>query len=211
MQKTIAKELISAVNYAPKRIADIGCGDGAIYRQISWSVDLFAAIDAAEAMIKLHPSGDCVRKALVDFNDVRALEKLAAYAPFDLIASCCSLQWASDLDKTLKAIAPFGGKIAFALFTDKTLQTLRDLSGAQTPLLSEREARGIISRYFNARFWSKNYRLEFGSKREMFSYIRESGIGGGKTRLSVSETKRLMANYPNSRLEYETLFAIGGF
>jgi malonyl-CoA O-methyltransferase len=211
MQKAIAKELMSAVDYAPKRVLDLGCGEGAIWRQISWNVDLFVAVDAAASMIKLHPSGDNVRKEPIDFNDAIALARLAVFSPFDLIASSCSLQWADDLGKTLEAIAPFGGKIAFALFTDKTLETLRDLSGAQTPLLSYQAASEIISRYFDARFWRKSYLLEFVSKREMFSYIRKSGIGGGKAKLSVAETKRLIANYPNAKLEYETLFAIGGF
>ncbi|MDR1912008.1 MAG: methyltransferase [Helicobacteraceae bacterium] len=211
LQRAIAQELISAVKTSPKRIIDVGAGDGAIYRQISWEIDRFAALDAAPSMLSLHPSDARIHKTLIDFNDPFALSALAALAPFDLIASSCALQWALDLDATLKAIAPFGSRVAFALFTDGALSLLRDLSGSKTPLLPISEAQEIISRYFKARFWSKNYRLEFASKREMFSYIQKSAISGGSARLSAVEARRLIANYPNAYLDYETLFAIGDF
>ncbi|MDR2638501.1 MAG: methyltransferase domain-containing protein [Helicobacteraceae bacterium] len=209
LQRTIARELMESARFAPKRVMDLGCGDGAIYRQTPRSFEFFAAIDASPSMLALHPSGAGVYKALIDFNDIDALGALAPLAPFDLIASCCALQWAADLDATLKAVAPFGSRVAFAIFTDGALSLLRDLSGAKTPALSFERARDITARYFKARFWRKSYRLEFASKQAMFAYIRKSGIGGGLARLSVGDARRLIAEYPSASLDYETLFAIG--
>ncbi|MDR1451779.1 MAG: methyltransferase domain-containing protein [Helicobacteraceae bacterium] len=212
LQTAIARELIDATRIRPKRVADLGCGDGAIYRQMPRSTECFVAIDASLSMLALHPSGLEVHKTLIDFNDAKALSSsLAALSPFDLIVSSCALQWAADLDATLKAVAPFGSRIAFAIFTDGALSLLRNLSGAKTPALSIDKAREIVARYFKARFWTKRYRVEFASKREMFAYIRKSGVGGGLARLGVADAKRMIAEYPSASLDYETLFAIGDY
>jgi malonyl-CoA O-methyltransferase len=40
----------------------------------------------------------------------------------------------------------------------------------------------------------------------MFRYIKQSGVSGGERKLSYTQTKQLMENYPLKYLEFEVLF-----
>ena len=51
-----------------------------------------------------------------------------------------------------------------------------------------------------------HYTLEFDSTREMFKYIKKSGVSGGEKKLSYKQTRYLMETYPLDYLEFEVLF-----
>ena len=50
------------------------------------------------------------------------------------------------------------------------------------------------------------YKLEFTSVREMFRYIKHSGVSGSRNLLSIKEMKQLMREYPINYLEFEVVF-----
>jgi malonyl-CoA O-methyltransferase len=50
------------------------------------------------------------------------------------------------------------------------------------------------------------YRLAFDSVREMFRYIKRSGVSGNRNLLKYKEMKSLMQNYPLDYLEFEVVF-----
>ena len=51
-----------------------------------------------------------------------------------------------------------------------------------------------------------NYKLEFDSVRDMFKYIKQSGVSGSRSVLDYKQTKKLMNEYPVSYLEFEVVF-----
>ena len=51
-----------------------------------------------------------------------------------------------------------------------------------------------------------NYKLEFEDTREMFKYIKKSGVSGSRNELSYKQIKALMEQYPLNYLEFEVVF-----
>jgi malonyl-CoA O-methyltransferase len=202
------------------KVLDLGSGDGAVYSAIAdlnptdpdasaREVKEFFALDFSKSLLQLHPSGEKIRKIRADFNDPDAIAALRNYAPFDLVISSCSLQWAGDLANLLAAIAKLTDKIALAILTDRTLAVLRELSKSPKQMPSAEFLRSAIAQNFpKAKFQTRSYRAEFADTKELFKYIRESGVGGGEKRLNFAETKRLIAEFPHKYLDYEALFAI---
>lgn len=204
LQKQIAKELISKIDSQPKTVIDLGSGDGEIYKNISWDLDAFTALEFSPNMLSNHPNAKEVTKLQRDFNDKNFLQKLNAEA----VLSSSSLQWAQDLESTLQEIAKVTDKVAFSIFTKGTFQTIREIAKVDTHLKSADEVQALIQKYFYCDFEVKNYTLEFNSKRELFTYIKKSGVSGGRKRLSYIKTKELINNYPTLTLECEVLFAV---
>ena len=49
------------------------------------------------------------------------------------------------------------------------------------------------------------YKLEFGNKKDLFDYIKKSGVSGKKS-LSFSDSKKLYKEYDLNYLEFEVIF-----
>ena len=64
----------------------------------------------------------------------------------------------------------------------------------------------LLKKYFNAKFEVVQYRLEFESTRDMFRYIKKSGVSGSRKVLNYRQTKKLMNEYPVNYLEFEVVF-----
>jgi malonyl-CoA O-methyltransferase len=60
--------------------------------------------------------------------------------------------------------------------------------------------------YKEVKYEIYHYSLEFSSARDMFKYIKQSGVSSGERKLSYTQTKALMENYPLDYLEFEVLF-----
>jgi len=73
-------------------------------------------------------------------------------------------------------------------------------------LRDKEEVNRLQKKYFNANFEILEYKLEFESVREMFRYIKRSGVSGSRNVLSYTQTKKLMREYPLSFLEFEIVF-----
>lgn len=208
IQREVAAALLSRLTDCPKRILDLGAGCGAIFSQIEWPVEHFVAVDFAQRMCELHPVAQGVTVLQADFDSPAALAALERLGPFDLIISSSALQWAADLDVTLKAVARLGRRAAFALFTAGTFKSLHDYLGTNSPLPHAALASAAIARHFPVRTEVVSLRLCFDDRRSLFSYIRQSGVGGGVSRLTFGRARELLKNFPSLELEFEVLYAV---
>ena len=203
IQNLVSKELISQISDKPKNILDIGCGTGAIYRNIDWEIENFIGVDFSEKMLETHPKNKNITLFFQDFNnlDIELLKKQR----FDRIISSSALQWASNLEQTFYDISKLEIPISFAIFTSGTFKTLHKTAGIKSPLKNIDEVKDVANKYFQADFKILNYKLEFETVLDIFKYIKKSGVSGGKKKLSFQETKKLMKNYPVKYLEFEII------
>jgi len=212
IQAEVAKSLVEQLpktHYAT--IIDIGCGSGEVYKNLetmNHSFDRFIALDSSERMLEIHPSGPKIEKICADFNSLETYDSLSLVEP-SLILSSSALQWSIDLDFTLSEISQKSANAYFTLFTSNTFKTLHRTAEITSPIYSPSILRSTIERYYDATFELKEYRLYFKSVREMFNYIKKSGVSGGEKQLTYKQTKHLMKSYPLDYLEFEVLFVKG--
>jgi malonyl-CoA O-methyltransferase len=156
-------------------------------------------------MLEHHPLTPKTELILGDFNDPQLFTKLASTA-YDRLYSASALQWANDLDAVFKSIQTLNSLVSLAIFTSGTFKTLYEAAKLPPILKSSDEVMEIANRHFSAQFEIVRYALEFDTVREMFRYIKRSGVSGGRRVLDFSQTKRLMECYPLNFLEFEVVF-----
>lgn len=208
IQNRVVQKLLSHVLTEPKTILDLGCGRGAVCKGVSWNYDSFTGVDFAKGMLELHPASKKIECLYGDFNDEALYENLSS-KKYDYIISASALQWADDLELVFKNIKKLNAPIALAIFTSKTFQTLNATASLKSILKSVEEIDTLQKRYFDAAFEVVNYKLEFESTRDMFKYIKQSGVSGSRKVLDYKQTKKLMRDYPVNYLEFEVAFIIG--
>jgi len=202
IQRKVLQELIMKIDDSPEKILDIGCGNGTFFKALHWHVDSFVGLDFAEGMLTLHPRQAPVSLICGDFNDPETFKKLK-HCRFDRIVSSSALQWAKNLDMTLKHIAELKAPVSLAIFTSNTFKTLYQTAGLKPILRDREEVVTLLKKHFNGEIEILCYTLAFESVREMFRYMKKSGVGAGRNVLGYKEMKRLMNEYPLSFLEYE--------
>jgi malonyl-CoA O-methyltransferase len=116
------------------------------------------------------------------------------------------LQWAEDLGAVLQSLSSLNTPMSLAIFTAGTFKALHECAEVTPLLRSSDEVMAIAEKYLDARFEVLHTTLEFDSVREMFRYIKRSGVSGGRRVLDFSQTKRLMEIYPLEYLEFEVVF-----
>jgi len=205
IQKRVVRKLLLDLDDTPLNILDLGCGSGALCKSIDWDYNHFIGVDFAPGMLELHPKSENIECIYGDFNDDRLFENLITYR-FDHIFSASALQWAENLDSVFKHICHLNAPVSLAIFTSGTFKTLNKTAGIEPLLKSADKVIEITKKYYNADFEVINYKLEFESTRDMFRYIKKSGVSGSRNILSFKETKKLMQEYPLNYLEFEVLF-----
>lgn len=205
IQAKVAEKLAEDTKDKPRTILDLGCGNGTLFSYIDWEMDTFVGVDFSQAMLSHHPHASNVTLMLGDFNDPSLFEQLSKFT-YDRIYSASALQWADDLESVFKSICALNSYISLAIFTSGTFKTLYETAGLSPILKSSDEVIEIADRYFDAQFEIVRYVLEFDSVREMFRYIKRSGVSGGRRVLDIAQTKALMRNYPLNYLEFEVVF-----
>jgi len=205
IQRHVAEKLIASSSDRAKSILDLGCGSGTLYSLIDWEVERFLGVDFSASMLEHHPTSPNVELMLGDFNDPSLFEKLSR-GHFDRIYSASALQWADNLENVLKSLSSLNTPMSLAIFTAGTFQTLHECAGVTPLLRSSDEVMAIAEKYLDARFEVLHTTLEFDSVREMFRYIKRSGVSGGRRVLDFAQTKRLMETYPLNYLEFEIVF-----
>ena len=210
IQGQVAKKLIANLpltNY--RSILDLGCGSGEVFKNIEKqhiSFNSFTALDSTQNMLNIHPQTEKVTKICVDFNDTNFLKALPK-DEYDLVLSSSAIQWSQDLNFTLNAISSLSKIAYFSIFTSGTFKTLHKTANVKSPIYSEKELKkNILQHYTNVKFELHTYTLSFNSVRDMFSYIKKSGVSSGEKKLSYQQMKRLMESYPLDYLEFEVLF-----
>jgi len=206
IQNQVADKLLSSITQKPKRVLDLGCGSGALYKKIDWKLEHFVGVDFAPGMLELHPKAKHIECIYGNFNDRTLFEYLCTYS-FDYILSASALQWADDLDAVFKNILSLNAPVALAIFTANTFKTLNKTAGLEPLLRSRKEIKRLQNKYFpDAKLEVVEYKLAFESVRDMFRYIKKSGVSGSRKVLSYKETKKLMQMYPLNYLEFEVAF-----
>ncbi len=123
--------------------------------------------------------------------------------------SSSALQWANDIEALIAQFSLRCEEGAFAIFTDKTFETIYTMSGLPTFLPHAQTLIMMFEKYFACQHEIKTFRLFFDDNLSKFRYIKKSGVSGGEKRLSVAQTKALIQNYPYEYLEFEVLFLWG--
>jgi len=208
IQERVAKKLVDTIQGSPQAVLDLGCGNGSVYKKLDWPLQIFIGVDFAQGMLSLHPKDEHITCMYGDFNDAKLFRYLQRYS-FDYIISASALQWADDLQSVSRNIAALNAPVALAIFTSGTFQTLNQTAKLQPLLRSSQEIQKIQEDYFpDAHFELVQYKLVFDSVREMFRYIKKSGVSGSRRVLSYKETKKLMQSYPLNYLEFEVAFIV---
>ena len=206
IQNKVVEKLLSYQRTQPKTILDLGCGSGAVCKAIDWEYKEFIGVDFAKGMLEIHPKSENIELLYGDFNTKELFDRLRKYS-FDAIFSSSALQWAEDIERVLYEIAKFEVPISLAIFTSNTFQTLHKTAGISSILEKKEKIEELQQKIFpDAKFEVMNYRLKFGSTREMFRYIKQSGVSGSRKLLSYKQTKKLMKSYPLNYLEFEVAF-----
>ncbi|QOY52081.1 methyltransferase domain-containing protein [Candidatus Sulfurimonas baltica] len=205
IQNKVIEKLLSTVKHKPKNILDLGCGSGSVCKAIDWDYEHFTGVDFAPGMLELHPKSKKIESVYGDFNDEALFDNLLTYK-YDYIFSASALQWANSLESVFASIKQLNAPVALAIFTSNTFRTLNETASISSLLRSADEVNELQKKYFNADFEILNYKLEFESTRDMFKYIKKSGVSGARKILSYKESKKLLNEYPLNYLEFEVAF-----
>jgi len=208
IQSQVAKKLVSNIDKKfYNSIIDIGCGSGAVYKNIikrDIKFKEFIGADLSLEMLNLHPSSSNIYKIPFDFNDIESFKELNS--TYSMVISSSALQWSKDLDFTLREISKKSTQFYFAIFTSNTFKTIHNIANIKSPIYSKEYIEKIVNRYYISSFETVNYRLYFDSVYKMLKYIKQSGVSGGKKQLSYKEIKNIIDTYPLDYLEFEVLF-----
>lgn len=205
IQERVAERLVREVPDTPQVILDIGCGRGAIAERIDWDYRSLVGVDFAPGMLQLHPVGKHVECIRSDFDDPKLYTALKERG-VDRIFSASALQWSPDLAHTFALIRSLHAPVSLAIFTSGTFKTLFETAKLPPLLRSAEAVETLAKRFFGASCEIVRYSLSFDNARDMFRYIKRSGVSGNRNVLTYKETKELMRNYPLDYLEFEVLF-----
>ncbi len=202
IQKEVVKKLIGNIHSNPKKILDLGCGNGAVYELISWDIENFVGVDKATNMCELHPISDKIKLINKDFETLN-------FENFDMVISSSALQWAKDVETLFQKISSNTDEVAFSIFCDGTFKTIYETAHLKKFLPNQHKLLKILEKYFEFTHEVIDYKLEFTDNLSKFRYIKNSGVSGGERKLSYKDTKKLIDSYPHSYLEFEVMFIWG--
>ncbi len=205
IQQIVAKSIVRDINNEPKRILELGCGSGQIYKHITWDVDFYKAIDFSNEMCSLHPKASNIKVECHDFDNI-SFHNSIKDEEFDLIISSSALQWSKNLERIVKRLSSITRNINAALFTANTFKTIQNITKNNSPILSTEEIKKSFEKYCDCEFEVYNYNLEFDNKKNLFDYIKKSGVSGNSKKLSYKDSKLLLKEYNLNYLEFEVIF-----
>ena len=204
IQQICAKSLVRELKEQPKRILELGCGSGQVFNHINWDVDFYKAIDFSSSMCELHPKGENIEVKCFDFDTQEFLEEIKN-DKFDIVLSSSALQWSKDLSKIIQHLSYITDEINAVLFTSNTFKTIQNITQSTSPILDEESIKKAFSKYFDCEFETIMYKLEFDKKKDLFDYIKKSGVSGSAS-LDFKDAKKLYKEYTLNYLEFEVIF-----
>ena len=205
IQQIVAKSLVRELKTKPKRILELGCGSGQVYNHISWDLDFYKAIDFSASMCELHPRAKNVEIKCFDFDTVEFLNEIKNDT-YDIVLSSSALQWSKDLSKIIKQLSLITKEINAVLFTSNTFKTIQNITKTKSPILDEQSIKEAFIKYFKCEFETIMYKLEFDNKKDLFDYIKKSGVSGANESLDFKNAKKLYKEYNINYLEFEVIF-----
>ena len=205
IQQIVAKSLVRELKTKPKKILELGCGSGQVYNHISWDLDFYKAIDFSASMCELHPRAKNVEIKCFDFDTVEFLNEIKNDT-YDIVLSSSALQWSKDLSKIIKQLSLITKEINAVLFTSNTFKTIQNITKTKSPILDEQSIKEAFNKYFKCEFETIMYKLEFDNKKDLFDYIKKSGVSGANESLNFKNAKKLYKEYNINYLEFEVIF-----
>ncbi len=205
IQQLAAKALVRDIKGYPKNILEIGCGSGQVFKYITWDIEKYHAVDFSASMCELHPRAKNVTISCYDFDSPEFFSFLDG-KKFDTVLSSSAMQWSKDIDKLIGKISKTTNEINAVLFTSNTFKTIQKVTETKSPILSLEEIKAAFSNHFKCDFEVHNYNLEFNNKKELFDYIKNSGVSGGSASLDFKTAKKLYKEYKLNYLEFEVIF-----
>jgi len=205
IQQIAAKALVRDIKNKPKNILEIGCGSGQVCKYITWDVDKYNAIDFSSSMCEIHPRNKNLEVSCYDFDSDEFYDFLKD-KKFDIVISSSAMQWSKDLKKLIGALSETTNEINAVLFTSNTFKTIQNITKSTSPILSTEGIKQAFSTYYQCNFEVHNYNLEFENKKELFDYIKNSGVSGGNSALDFKTAKKLYKEYKLNYLEFEVIF-----
>jgi malonyl-CoA O-methyltransferase len=208
IQQIISKALVRELKSEPKRILELGCGSGQIFKNINFDFDYYKAIDFSQVMCDIHPKHTNLELVCLNF-DTDEFHQNIENEKYDIVLSSSALQWSNDLSKIVNTLSQISNEIHMVLFTSNTFKTIFELSSTISPILDLDTIKKSFDTFYACEYEVLNYKLEFENKKELFNYIKNSGVSGEKNTLSFEKAKHLYKNYNLGYLEFEVVFIKG--
>lgn len=205
IQQIISRALIRELEFQPKRILELGCGSGQVFKNIDYEFEYYKAIDFSKEMCFEHPKSKNLDVVCLNFDSEEFSENIKN-EKYDIVLSSSALQWSKDLRKIIKTLQSSSNQLSMVLFTSNTFKTIFEITGKNSPILDVDSIEKSFDGIYTCEFEVLNYKLEFDTKKKMFDYIKNSGVGGGESTLTFKEAKKLYKEYPYSYLEFEVVF-----
>jgi len=206
VQNILADIMLTGFDASGKNVADIGCASGTVYERIK-GVKSFLGVDISTNLLDLHPKDENIELLCGDFDDENLYTELQK-RPLDAMLSSSSLQWSKNLKNTISLICSVANECRLSLFTQGTFQKLRDVGGMANFMPNFDATAELLHKQGFEKIEKHEFVLHFDDTRELFEYIKKSGIGGGKRVLDFKAAKTLRCNYPYDYLEFEAVTAI---
>jgi ubiquinone/menaquinone biosynthesis C-methylase UbiE len=202
IQKKIARELVKKIDKQFSSIVDFGSGNGFVYKNISWKLEHFLAIDISENMLKNHPVSDEVSILKGDFDDDELWKNLDL-SNFDAITSSSAFQWSKDICKIFQRFNKDKKPLYLAIFTDRTFSNIHEILKIKSPIFSKKE---ILNCAENLFFEVKRFEIKNLTPKSSLKYIKESGVSGGDRGASNSALKEFLKSRERIDLSLEVIF-----
>ncbi len=202
IQKQVAKELLAYLDFEPKKILELGAGTGEICKNIGCSYEHYIAVDSAQNMLALHPQNERIQLCCSDFDNAELYEN-----QYDLIISSSSLQWSKDIDSLFANIQKSSRRFLLSIFTANTFRNIHDFLGVKSTIYDAETIENLAKKYLDCEIVTKNYRLEFDNTRQIFTYLKKSGVNRENI-LTYKEAKKLYSEFEEKHLEFEVVFCI---
>ena len=205
IQQIVAKSLVRELKFQPKRVLELGCGSGQVFNHITWDIEFYKAIDFSSSMCELHPKEKNIEVKCYDFDIQEFLDEIKDNY-YDIVLSSSALQWSKDLSKIIKHLSFITNEINAVLFTSNTFKKIQEITNTKSPILDEISIKEAFLKYFSCEFETILYKLEFDNKKDLFDYIKKSGVSGGNASLDFADAKKLYKDYDLNYLEFEVIF-----
>ena len=208
IQQIVSKALVREITSKPKKILELGCGSGQIFKNIDFDYDYYKAIDFSKAMCDIHPKDKNLDIYCLNFDSEEFFDNIKN-DKYDLVLSSSALQWSQNLSKIISALKNITSEINMVLFTSNTFKTIFEINKKISPILDTATIKNAFDKSFDCKYEILNYKLEFDDKKSLFKYIKNSGVTGNSKSLSFKEAKKLYKNYNLNYLEFEVIFIKG--
>jgi malonyl-CoA O-methyltransferase len=201
IQNLVAQKLLEKLpeEREAKRVLDLGCGSGFIYKNLGWKPEKFYGVDFSENMLKLHPKSDEVELFLGDFDKI----DFSQFDEVDLILSSSSLQWSRDIEKLFHKIEKLSKPTYLAIFGDKTFLQIQDYFQIPSPIYPVEKILNFANGF---KYKREVFQIEFENTKEILQYIKESGVSGGGFSLSPKRVREFIRKSPFREVTFEILY-----